>query len=320
MVWFIVKERQMKSIFLQNTKRVISIIALFAILAGALSGCGSHNGENGLTNDDSNYHEDSEAANIQSRLLTDGFWLATPQWNGGYDIDLEYGNDYGFVFREGSDGTYDGTALTCAQHVWKYRLTEDGEIEIYRYYSNEEQYKLMFTGIYFDGWETLNLRFSEDAEEYYETMQSDSVINLSHFPDDGDDKNQLYKKLLFETWSTVNAPSLAQGYSGFASQSAYNDFRNQLYNLDPDVEIYKFYYNYKDFDLSEGNARVLHYDADRESWVYQAHDYALYNDTNKMSLTPYEESTTFATYDENYSQLTLENENKVVYRITNFTD
>lgn len=309
----------MKSIFLQNTKRVISIIALFAILAGALSGCGSHNGENGLTNDDSNYHEDSEAANIQSRLLTDGFWLATPQWNGD-NVDLEYGNDYGFVFRESSDGTYDGTALTCAQHVWKYRITEDDKIEIYRYYSNEEQYKLMFSGIYSEDWNTLNLSFSEDAEEYYDTMDSNSYLNLSHFPDEGNvGKNALYKKLIFETWSTVDT-SLAQGYSGFASQSAYNDFRNQLYNLDPDVEIYKFYYNYKDFDLSEGNARVLHYDADRESWVYQAHDYALYNDTNKMSLTPYEESTTFATYDENYSQLTLENENKVVYRITNFTD
>lgn len=87
----------MNSNFLLNTKRTISVIALFAIFVGALSGCGSNKGKQGLTNDGSDYYEDAEPVNIKSGILTDGFWLATPQWNGD-NVDLEYGNDYGFVF------------------------------------------------------------------------------------------------------------------------------------------------------------------------------------------------------------------------------
>lgn len=299
----------MISMNFSNTKKIFVVIIVVALMVSVFSGCGNNSSVNGKSK-------------IKTRILTDGFWLAAEEINHDDNVDYEYGNDYGFVFKKDSDGEFDGTVLTCAQYLWKYSVTDDDTIEIYRFDGDYTQYILMFYGTYSKEDDALNLSFTEEAEDYYDTMDSNSTVRMSHFPD-SEYHNKLYKKLLFETWSTVNYKSVEPPQGGFENKKDYSNFRNGLYDIDPTVEVYKFYYNYKDFDLSKGNAKASYYKEESDSWVYKAQTYRLTDGINEIEITPYEDYKTYVySYDREFTELVLSNweEDKVIYRMTNFTD
>jgi hypothetical protein len=302
----------------------LSISILILLLSITFVGCGntSPDSYSDTYNDLNNYNEattpDLEQDKVKSKSLTDGFWIADYEHNPNDDLELDYGNDYGFVFKNDSDGEFDGTALTTAQHAWKYSVTDDNIVEIYRYYSSEETYKLMFSGTYDKKYDVLNLSFSSDAEDYFDTMESNSSVILTHVED-----NEIMEKLIFETWSTVNYESETPLTDGFKNADEYDDFRDNLHDIDSNVELYKFYYNYKEFDMSDGNGKETHYNDDSLSWKYTAFTYELKNDSSQLEITKYGDydNTCIYIYDKNMNKLTLDSgsESEVIYRITDFT-
>lgn len=283
----------------------------------------------------------TELDKIGDKVLSDGFWIADEEKNIDNPNDIYdcITYDYGFVFTpknkvkekdrnlyDSISETYDGIALTANKRIWFYRVSEDDALEIYRPYDSGE-HKLMFTGQYDKTADEMYLYFTENAENYYDTMEEDSYLILTHCKDDS--LNQVFKKLVFETWSSVSPDIIRSQYSdifenmlGYENGDVYQEMRDTLYyNIDEKVQLFDFYYSQHEFDLSDGNAK-LRYVSGGE-WVYKAQNYRILPDLSRIEITPYEDISTYSyVTDKNMEKLVLENQgaNQTIYRITNFTD
>ncbi len=254
-----------------------------------------------------------------TKILTDGFWLAEKQLNSSGDFDMDWGIDYGFVFDEM------GNALTITHYLWTYEVTDKNSIQIYRSNNNQEN-TLMFNGSYDDETDILRLDFTVEAAEYYDFIdpgESDLMyliepLYFAHYVDN--EYNNVLKKLLFEVWSTVlpQVRSVSKNeLQGFDSYKAYKEYRNTLAHIDNDIELFQFQYNFDDFEGS--NIKILHYYEDDE-WKYTPKTYCMFYEENSLEIRSIDsgDSTRYR-YDQNIAKL-VSDQGQAIYRVTNFTD
>ena len=278
-------------------KRIIPLFLMMILILLMFSGC-SNNG---------------------AKVLTDGFWLAEKMNNASDDLDMDFGMDYGFVFDE------EGNALTIAHYLWNYVITEENEIKIYRLTGGENTSILMFSGLYNNDSDTLNLEFTEEAKDYYEIFDDYvPTLVLSHYADT--EENKLIKNLLFEVWSTVD-PSLLPSIrvtvlnevQGFSNKGEYQDFRKTLSNVNEDAEIFNFKFNLDEYDNC--NMMVHKYHSNEDEWRYSNFTYTIVDSANEIIVESENVNKRFIlSYNEDISKMNVldDDEGKTIYKVTNF--
>lgn len=345
----------MISMGIEINKRFAAISLAVLLSVSCFAGCskGSSSGDYNAdlvqndytqltTSDTSNQIPDDGSTDldkIDDNTLSDGFWIATEEKNADNPNDVYecIAYDYGFVFTPKNrvkekdinlynliTEEYDGIVLTAKQHIWFYKVNEYDVLEIYKPYDSGK-HKLMFTGLYDEAKDEMYLYFTDTAEKYYDTSETGSSLILTHYKNSS--QNNVRKKLVFETWATISPDVIRSHYSdfpenllGYEDNDAYSEMREDLCYIDPDVQIFTFYYNYHEFDLSEGNAKATRMNG--EEWAYKAQSYRILSDLERIEITPYEDTLTSSyVTDKDMNKLVLENQeaNKTIYRLTDFT-
>lgn len=288
-------------------KRFYILDCLFAILliASLFSSC-------------SNIKKNIKKSDLESTLVN-GYWEAKEE-NNDSDLDIEFGNKFGFDFKKKRDySNYNGIALTETHLCWRYKITDEETIKIYSLDSTNADVKLMFEGYYDENIDMLVLMFTEASSEYYD-VSIDKVLFLSH--NIKSKITDINEKLIFEIWATVNDSSI-YCYNGFDNMNAYKQFRESLYQVDNNVEIYEFYCNYD--EMIEGNMRRVRY-VDG-AWKYKPFLYKPVGvggitEENYMLeiLKDFSDESNPIEFNEDYTKLTFIMKNEELYRVTRFTD